>query len=607
MKRILFSKNKEIYFIVFLIILLVISRFFNLNEFPVGLTHDETVYAIQAKSLAIQNSNTEQNLGWFSLKPIHSMYAEWPASLMAPFFWVTDNPILATHLLPTVMGILLPLGLAWLVWGLWRDQKLALISLALAIFSPLLWQFSRLSFDSFFSVFFYVWAGALLINLKDWQKMWAIPVLIVGFFQYQGLKLLLVPWVFTLCSLQFVAELKDYRWKSFIKQSKKYLSRPISIILYFSVILTLVYGFIILPGQDTNGRISKTIVTDNQFISQQVNTQRRLSIQTSVSKVFANKFTQIGLFIIKNYAGAFSPELLFIQSEPTVSGFAVWSHGVFYIVDIVLLALGFFVLMKNKKTQLQGLILLLMPIIFSLPSIINTLSEWYLLRQMLAYTSMMIVMAWGGWYLLQFNKLKWLLFSVYLISISNFVYQYYFRYPVYSADAQEVQERIISKYISLVKKDNSEQLISVYTPEPERYFASYLLYSNKLNQQTKDDIADSYKTGNYQLDGVTFVSGCVDLNQDEVIIGDILSLPCDVLGSDAEAKAKEDRILSNKLSIPAVLDSGETFRIYNDQICSKYQLPTFFSVSNLEKFQVENMTAQNFCQSWIADLNQLTD
>lgn len=601
-----FFKNNWMIFL--LVFFLVVSRFYQLDKFPVSLTHDETVYAIQAKSLALQNTNTSQNLGWFALQPIHSMYAEWPASLMAPFFWLTSNPILVAHLLPALMGVMLPFGLAWLAWGIWQDRRLSITLFSLSVFSPLLWQFGRLSFDSIFSVFFYVWAGAILLNFKGWWKLISLPILVLGFFQYQGLKLLLVPWVGSLLLLDFVVSIDKLDLKLVVKKIIDYLAKPISIVFYLSLILTFVYGFVILPSQNVNNRLSKTIFTDNQFLSEQVNTQRRLSFQNPIGSIFSNKFSQAGLFMTKNLLSAFSPKLLFIETEPQVSGFAVWSHGVFYLVDGLLILIGLFAIFHQRNTRAQGFILVLMPIIFSLPSVINTLSEWYLLRQILAYLILLILASWGVWYLWRFNQLKWMVFSLYFLSVANFIYQFYFRYPIYAADAQEVQERIIARYIDLAQQNDPMEAFTIYTPEPERYFASYLLYSDSLNEESKNLVAQAYRDEKYELGNIEFVSGCVDLTRAGVLIGDILQLPCAEDNTDEfsiyDPNLVEEKIES-ALSIPSVADSGEQFRIYDDQLCQQYHMKAYFAPSSLADFQVEDMTTSDFCYTWITDLREL--
>jgi len=584
------------------VLILIFSRLYLLSSLPVAISHDETVYAIQAKSFAVQAVDTTQKIKPFSMTLVHAMYAEWPASLMAPFFKLTSNPILATHLMTALMGILLPLGFAYLVYGLWSKKDLALVALLVATFNPLLWQFGRLSFDAIFSVFFYVWAAALLINLKSLKKLWSIPLFILGFFEYQGMKLLLVPFVGSLLLLDFFSLKFSTNWKKNFQQIKNYAKKPISLVFYFSLALTIVYALVILPNQNTAGRLSKTIISDNNFLSQEVNTSRRLSLPTNLNTVFANKLTQSQLFVIKNLFAAFSPFLLFIQGEPAASGFAVWSHGVFYLVDFIFLLIGIVTIFHHQKLRKQGLILVLMPIVFSLPSLINTMSEWYLLREMLAYVSLLLIVSWGIWQVCQFKYLKWLVIAIYLISVINFAYQFYFRYPVYSADSNKIQERIISRYVQLMKETGSDHQIIVYTSEPERLFASYLLYANQLTGQTKNQVALAYNQQRYQLNNVLFTNECADLTKSEVLIVQTLHSKCkDDLLSVQEKN--QNLIKENQaLSIPAVLDSGETFRIYNDILCQSSPMKPFFAVDNFKDFQMERLSKDDFCYHFITDL-----
>jgi hypothetical protein len=208
---------------------------------------------------------------------------------------------------------------------------------------------------------------------------------------------------------------------------------------------------------------------------------------------------------------------------------------------------------------------------------------------------------------------KFLFLGIYAFSVINFAYQFFYRYPVYSADAAEFHERVLASYISRLKEASPEGKVIVYTNEPERYFADYLLYNVLLNDANKDQIAQAYQEESYQLDGVVFTNDCINFEEEAVLIGDILHSRCQLdLESPSADELEEyqafiDENEKSALSIAAILDSGELLRLYGDQLCQPYTLNSFLRVNSLADFSVEKMNNQQFCQMWITDLRQLRD
>ena len=79
------------------VVFLLFSRFWLLESIPVTLPRDELVYAIQARSFVEQGTTLDPQPSFWSLAPVHQMYAEWPAHIMSLGFLVSDAPLFATH------------------------------------------------------------------------------------------------------------------------------------------------------------------------------------------------------------------------------------------------------------------------------------------------------------------------------------------------------------------------------------------------------------------------------------------------------------------------------------------------------------------------------
>lgn len=608
------------------------SRFWALDRLPATMPHDEMVYAVQAQSLVLQGRSLDQSQSWWGLKPQHVMYAEWPALVMAPGFLVTDNPLLATHFVSALMGITLPFTLASIVWSLWKRRDVSIATAVVVTLNPLFWQMSRLSYDAFYSLWFYIAAGALLTRNKWYTVALSVPLFFIGFFQYQGFKLLLAPWIAFLLAIMFFNSSPAKLWTK--KQLPKLLKniwalRGVGVLLAGAFALTLYYGIVLLPQQSSVSRLNKLIFTDTDRLSAIVNTERRLSLDNPVAAIASNKGTATLYFMLDRLLGAFDPKLLLMSVEPTVSGFSVWTHGVFYWLEVILFFTGLGILMSKQERRWGGIVYVAGILTLCLPALINSGNEWYLLRCMLSYLLILPVVAWGvtgiwslgrGWQLA--------LALVYAVSIMNFTYHYWNRFPIISLDWGNFDERIVANYIGHHHAAYPDTAITVFSDEAEYMFWSYLVYNNALNKENADEVAAQMRAtppytarGTYTVGNITFTSYCAPqdpfseqgkVTEPQLWIVRQLHNTCPgsewrkhTVGLDpsTDFKAPLPTLIPGDqrapvLSFLAVLDSGERFRVYGNQLCSA-DAGTFIRVDSLDSLRVEQQDAQTFCQQWI--------
>ena len=598
----------------FLLILFLFSfgiRLYKLNQIPTTLTHDESVYAIQAKSLALQGKTWDQKLGWFPLQPVDPWYAEWPASVMAPFFWLTENPLLAARLPSAIMGAILPFLLGGIVWSWWRNRELAVWTIIISVFNPFLWQFSRLAYDALYSTFFYFLGALVLLQARKYWKLCSLFFFVFGFFQYQGFKLLLLPWVAGVLAIQWLAQMGtiELKKKSLIKIVKNISGYEIAVILG-CLGLALVYGFILLPSQDVGNRLSYMIWNDSKLMSNETNILRRLSLASPFIKLQANKLTIMLDFIVSHFFQTFNPQHLFLSLDASVNGFAAWRHGLFYLIDVVLLALGFGTILKEKKFTKSRIGFLCLLGVLTFPALINTQSEWYELRAFMVYALLPIVIGFGVLFLKQFPKIFPLFLVIYTVSVISFGFHYFVRYPVYSADMARFVERVTARYIEFHQERSGQTVTIVAETQPDsRYlFANYLLYTSAFTKESASQIAQSVNEKTWQLNNVHFSSSCI--SPDELANKTLIYLNgftiCKVSENNPAIIEKQIQLeKSQTITIPAINDSGAIFKITGDQVCNDLGLLTFISPKSLSVFQLKNLTREQFCQSWLTDVSSL--
>jgi len=587
-------KPWQLVLIAVIIIAALLTRFWRLSEVPTSLAHDEMIYAISAQSVALSGTDLTGTWKPWSLTPVHANFAELPTVLMAPFFLLPLDSIVAAKLPFILMSLLLPFVLAGIAYELFRDKTTSFFTAIAAIFNPWIWQFGRMGFDSYWSLFFYSLGAYLLLRLPRLHKLWCLLPLIVGFYQYQGHKLAFLPWVGIFAVYLISQHLKKTK-KGFWKYQvdwKKALAPGI----VFGVSL-LVFGFYVLvqlPGQSSTSRVGTFLLPNSPEIVQSVNDQRHLSLNTKITGLGVNKFTVWGEKLLERYAEAYSPTHLFLRSQ--YSGFNVWSHGVFYVLDALIILLGALALWKQGREFLLGLFAA--GLLTTVVSAIIGNGGSYVFRPSLSLPFLLLLIGVGARSLLQLTP-RWLftIFAgIYLIGILNFAFTYFLRYPVYAAESSYFSDKILAEY---VRRADPDKEIVIYTREPHFTYTALLLYNDWLKDGDVAEIQQSYKDETFVVRNVLITQECVPAS----LVPTNSSVV--VIRLDAEqCQTEEDTSVElvapvSTISIGAVKDSGVVYKIMNDSQCQGYLLPSYVYVSSLKSFSVQDLSQENFCRTWL--------
>lgn len=590
----------KILFSLFLV-LLVSSRFYLLNKIPVGIHYDELVYMLQAKALSLSGSDLIGHWQWWKLMPLTPQHAELTTLLLLPGQWLAKNPLLAGRLVPAFFGITLPFIIGLLAWNLWRDKKIAWATIAAAAFNPLLWQISRMGFDSLPAIWLSFLVVALLtLHPPQVPYRWlSIPLIFLAFFQYQGFKILLPIWILV--------------WGFYAGFVKKTLPKKWAVgLVVFTASIFLVWYAVLLPSQGASSRADKTIFFDSNFknqITNYVTTDRRLSLDNPASQLAYNKIQETGQYLVKRYLTNFDLNALFIAGEPNLSPFSVWSQGFFYLVDLPLLAIGLYQMFARRKWRSAAIAWLVLFLISPLPLLITTVNDWMIFRGAMGYMLMLLPIGIGLQMVAQLKQiwLRYGLLAIYGLFVLRFGYDYFYRYPLYSTNGLYFEQRVLASYIARQPADTP---ITVYTEFPEFLFYSYLYYQQLVSQQSLPMIRDNLQNGEYAFGNVRFTDECVPINYNEtngVAIAERGRATCLPENLTEQEQAKFDRALvpGEALSISSPLDSGEIFWLYGDNLCQDKNLTTYINARHLSELNVEQLTNEQFCHTWIKDLRQL--
>lgn len=569
------------------------ARLIFLRSTPALFSHDELHYISEAQSIAISGSDLTGTWHPWNLRPTSPLYAELPSTVMAVGSLLFSDPFLKARAMHILLGTLLPVVLGGIGWSLTKKRGVFWATFLLGLVNPWLFQFSRMSFDSLLSLFFYSSGVLALLALpKKWRWI-SVFALLLGFYQYQGLKIIFLPIVSLTVAYVIWRDWPAKTKHSFTEISQVARTEVLDLALIFLICLGA-FGWFVksLPSQSANQRVNDILFFNQLFLSRKVNEQRLLSLEDPVGKIGVNKLSVITQEFLTKYAQTYDPSQLFVRGESVRNPFSVWARGMFYPIDALLIAVGVIALVKEKKWRKEAFLLLGFFLTAPLPVAVNSVDTWVMFRGSWMIVTFLLVMGIGTYYFFEACQ-RWqrLLFVgvivVYGISVLSFADEYFYRYPVYSTKGFSFAERVMANYIHRLPENMK---VVVLVDEARFVFESYLVYNNLITPDNLPAIQKAMKDSVYTLGNVTFTTDCLDQKKfadDIVFINNSANVTCD------------QKPLTNKTQpyakIPSLLDNGSIFTIYNDQVCNKYALRPFVHVTDRKHLDVEKLDTPTYC------------
>lgn len=555
-----------------------------LDRVPIAIVDDELDYIFDAKSIFLSGKDLSGEWSPFSLKaPPHQVpKAELPALVIAPLIGPLKFSLFSARLPFVIWGVILLITL-FLIARRFFGDKVALIVAAITVINPWSLYFSRTSFDIPLALVFYLIAFYLLISRQSWWLLLAFPFLFLAFFSYIGTKLIFLPFIFAVCF---------YSW--FFINQKKFTRQYLTLIL-----LSLsVFGYFLVSFkfQPTKTRAIELLTPFHHTVVQRVNDERRLSVNRPLTLLFSNKPIVFAKVFLEKYLGVFSINFLFLHGEERAP-YSVWSHGLFYYSDLVFLILGFCLLfVKNRRLWL---FLMALVAIAPLPAALSTVGIEYALRGILLYPVLILFIGLGIYSLLSYKKSRLYRFgmggiivALYLIQLLNFLNIYFFRNPIYNSEGFGFNQRVLAKYLNLVKPQ-AQKISVVGAADSLSILKRYLFYSGIFEKNDLSLIRDIIASGDYHWENIYFFPKCpkdLMINEGKIII----------LLPEANCLPKEN--YPYWLSISQLGDGGEIAQIYGDPVCHQFDLSRYPVGIEFNDFKVEELSAARFCEKFISDL-----
>lgn len=565
---------------IFLFITSLFIRTVWLDRIPVGIVSDNMIFVLNAK--AIFHTGRDVSGLWHPLKfssiPDEPAQAELPYTIMAPSVGMFSSPMLAAHIFHAVINSFLVVLLFLIVLQLLGKWPAFLVGLV-ACFNPWSIYFGRSAYEASLALFFYVAGFYILLKTTGWKKLLAIVPLAFGFYSYMAYKLTFLPYVFVIS--YFVWSQIDRR-----KYTKQY------IVLLGICIFIFLFFVVSVKSQSTSNRLSELTFAPQASVEKQVNTERQIALKNPLANIFSNKASITGKHVIAKYLGAFSPDFLFVSNEGT-QRFHIYNHGYFYYIDIVFFIFGFYYLFRQKRKlwMLLTSVMLLAP----LPTIVSNVETSYAMRSSLYFAFFYILIGVGIWYALSLVKKKYFFFGVtaiaglYFVLIANFLYTYFFIQPVYGSEGISFSSRIVARYASLANE--RKQQITVVSTATKGMYKDFIYYSDLYNKQTAPHFRDAFLNRDYSFENVSFKT-CNDIEELEKNISYIFN---------PGEKCSIFKNVNPLVHVAQISDSGGVYAIYQDAVCSKYNLPKYIHKLTMDDLLVEKLSEKKFCETYIVD------
>lgn len=436
--------------LLFLIISLAFFlRIYKITSIPPSLNWDETSIGYNAYSV-LKTGRDE----WGEFMPLHfRSFGEYklPAQIYAsiPAIAIFGLNEFGVRITPVVYGTLTVLLLYFLVNELFKKKEVSLISAFFLAISPWHIQLTRGSFESSFSLFWFVMAVWLLVKGLRNQK-WIILSMIpfaISVYTYNTARVFTPLFLFAFYLLNIKFMFKNFKYM--------FLSTLSFVVLMLPLVPFALSG-------EASARYKLVSITDDAGLIPRIEERRNLStLPALVTKLIHNRYTYNTFYFSQNYIAHFSPDFLFISGAGHRQHH-VQGVGQLYWIQAPFLLYGVYLLIKRKdqslKILLPWLFLAFVPVSMTNDSIPNAL------RTLIAVPVYQIFTAVGLYELVKLKKYTKITLSLtiilFAINLYVFLTNLYSLYAIrYSRDWQYGNKQVVE----YIKENQDKYDLVVFT------------------------------------------------------------------------------------------------------------------------------------------------
>ncbi len=491
-------KNK---YILLIIILATVVRFYHLNKIPPSLYSDETDFGYNAYSL-LKTGHDEYGVRLpTSLRSFGDWKSPLPSYIIIPSIYVLGLSEYALRLPAVLLGIASVILTYYITKELLKEQekseKVALLSAFFIAISP--WHIlqSRAVLPMIPGNFLLLMGIYFFLLARKSTTYLAISAIFFALTLYDYLSFFIVTPLILL--LSFLYSKKQIRLQSKIS----IIAALIALVLLLPLFSASLKEPNILFGRAKN----LSVFSDPGIIARQWELANQ-DHNAWVTRLFHNKYELYAGSITSKFLSHLNPNYLFLTGDKSPP-FQIPNMGILYIIDFFFLLIGLFCCFK-QKIKIKNL-LLAWYFISLIPAAL-TFQTPASNRSFNAITPLIILLAIGLAYAIRLTKLKIfpaVLFSfIYSLSFSYFLNQYFIILPKYHSDWWNYGWKEVVKLTNSAKYQDKKIIISDVNGMPYIYFLFHNYYdpSKYQKEAKKNYYTDKYGFEHVQgFDRYTFI------------------------------------------------------------------------------------------------------
>lgn len=479
-------KNKERFFLILVVLLAVVLRFWQLDKYPVSLNWDEVSHGYNAYSI-LKTGKDE----WGKSFPL--IFRAFGDYKLPVYIYLSVLPVailglneLAVRFVSAVAGCLAVYGIYLLTNALWKDKtfsigktkiSLGLVTSFLLAISP--WHFfiSRPALEANLSLTLIIFGFYFLIKALSDHKYYIYGSILLGLsIHTYNTARVFVPLLIFFYLVRYLKKFKP----------NKLTLTSLAIFLFFVGIVV----YQIITGEAIARYSKLQIITDNTAF--QIGQERSKShLPSVISKLLYNRPVYFVETVAKNYVGYFSPQFWY-QSKGAQTQFAIPVKNLFTLPVTILAIVGLIYLLLHFKENNHPFVLawlFLSPVAASL-----TADPPQALRPNPMIPAVIMISVVGLYFITSKIKgiLKPVVFVVSLLSCSlafyNYLVTYYGEYARTYADSWQYGYKQAIEYINQNGSKYDHIFITKSYGEPHIFYAFYSKLDPKLLQPGSDNI-----------------------------------------------------------------------------------------------------------------------
>src|SRR3989338_372526 len=491
---------KDNLILIVVLALAAVLRFYQIGQIPPSLDWDETAHGYNAYSI-LKTGRDEYGYKFpLSFRSFDDYKPPIYTYLVVPSVAIFGLNDFAVRLPSATLVVLAVIFTYLMVFELFKNRQIALLTALFLTISPWHLQFSRVAFETNSAIFWSVLGTFAFLKGINAQKiritLWITLASVafgINLFMYHNARVF-VP-IFSLMLI--------YLFRKVLWENRIYLILPSAIAIIFSAILIpIVFS---ISGQLRFKGTTIFADVSPQYKAAEIIAQDEESGQLLMGKIFHNRrFVYIPI-LIENYLSHFKPDFLFLNAD--MDRHQATQIGLLYLWDLPFILAGIYFLIRKNFEYRSKIIIFWWFLIAPIASSV-TWGVPHALRSEIYLPIYQIFTAIGIFTLYSLVKRKKLFVTIVgfllMINFTFYLHQYYVHMPIEYSKAWLYGRREAVFFTESIKDKYDRVIVSTKVDQPHEFWLYYLKYDPKKYLQEGGTVSGGFLETRNKFDKYQF-------------------------------------------------------------------------------------------------------